>query len=156
MRLSSSLNGTSKGEAAPLTLALEYFDRLGLPCGILLEDGLRTGRVAVSMVDFADFGVGVSMLLNSKLCCLWVLACTRGLGLISEFGLGGVSWKFFMAEVSGVLAPGSWRSNQFHHHGNPPDLISARDVWADFGVDFHNCWPKNKKEQKRNNDKNRC
>lgn len=108
MRLSSSFNCTSKGEAAPvLALALEYFDKLGLPCGILLRAGLLAGLAELTMVDFVDFGVGVSMLSNPKLCCFGVLACARGLGLISEVGLGGVSWKFFVAGVSGVLAEGN-------------------------------------------------
>lgn len=82
------------------------------------------------MVDLEDLGVGVSILIlsNTKGLCLWLLG-GLGLGLSSECGLGGVSWKFFTALLSGgLLVEGNCLSNQFHHHGNPPDRMSERGV----------------------------
>lgn len=128
MRLSSSFSGWSKGDSAPtLALGLEYFDVLAN--GILLGGGVRIGFVAGSMVDFVDLGVGVSIVSNAKLRCFWLLDGGLGLGLSSEFGLGGVAWKVFMTLVlSGGLDGGSCLSNQLYHHGNPPARISARGV----------------------------
>lgn len=82
-----------------------------------------------TIVDLEDLGVGVSILSNTKGLCLWLLG-GLGLGLSSECGLGGVSWKFFTALLSDglILAEGNCLSNQFHHHGNPPDRISERGV----------------------------
>lgn len=67
MRLSSSFNGTSKGELDPTPLGLEYFDVAleVFPCGVLnggVLDGLEDGNI----VDLVDFGVGVSMLSKAK------------------------------------------------------------------------------------------
>lgn len=92
------------------------------------------------MVDFVDFGVGVSMLSKAKLCCLGVLDPGLGLVFCSEYGLEGVSWKFFRICFSCGFSAGSCLSNQFHHHGNPPDRVSVTGVCVDFGVAFHNWW----------------
>lgn len=91
MRLSSSFNGKSKGESAPLALILEYFDKLGLCAGGVLCTGVRACLMGTNAVDFEDLGVGVSILSNPKYCCLWLLDEGLGLGFNSECGLGGVS-----------------------------------------------------------------
>lgn len=104
MRLSSSFNGISKGELAPLALGLEYFDKLVLlASGVLFGGGVRVFFDVVIIADFVDFGVGVSMISKPKGCCLWLLYWGHGLGLgfISETALGGVSWKLFMIWLSG-------------------------------------------------------
>lgn len=81
------------------------------------------------MVDLVDLGVGVSMVSNVKGRCFWLLDGGRGLGLSSEFGLGGVTWNVFMTlMLSGGLGGGSCFSNQLYHHGNPPARMSARGV----------------------------
>lgn len=61
MRLSSSFNGRSKGESAPLPLALEYFDKPALLASEVLFGGVRAGFAVVSIVDFVDFGVEMSI-----------------------------------------------------------------------------------------------
>jgi hypothetical protein len=62
VRLSSSFNGRSKGESAPLPLALEYFDKPTLlPSEVLFGGGVRDSFDAGRIVDFVDFGVEMSI-----------------------------------------------------------------------------------------------
>lgn len=70
MRLSSSFSGTSKGELAPTAAPLVglgcFDDVLELfACGVL-NGGVLGGLEDGNMVDFVDFGVGVSMLSKAK------------------------------------------------------------------------------------------
>lgn len=90
MRLSSSFNGRSNGDSAPLTLDLEYFDAVELlPTGIRLEGGVRACFDGITTTDLDDFGV--SMLSRLRTCILLPLGGVHGLGFRSVFGLGGVS-----------------------------------------------------------------
>lgn len=90
MRLSSSFNGRSNGDSAPLTRDLEYFDAVELlATGILLEGGVRACFDGMTTTDLDDFGV--SMLSSPKSCVLLLLGGVHGLGFKSVFGLGGVS-----------------------------------------------------------------
>lgn len=90
MRLSSSFDGRSNGDSAPLTLDLENFDAVELPpAGIRLEGGVRTCFDGITTTDLDDFGV--SMLSRPKSCILLLLGGVHGLGFRSVFGLGGVS-----------------------------------------------------------------
>lgn len=134
MRLSSSLSGTSKGESAPPTLALENFGKLELfACGV------RASFEDDTIADLVDFGVPTSILSIPYLCCLGVLEAGCGLFFCSEYGLGGVIRKFFKTWLPWGFVEGSCLSNQFHHHGNPPDRTSDPGVWVEVGVAFHNC-----------------
>lgn len=136
MRLSSSFDGNWNGDSAPAALALAL---------VYLESGVLVGvcvRPALVMVDFEDLGVGVSMFMVSKCrCCLWLLDVGRVDASSSELGLGGVSWKVLstLGVSGGFVGGGSCRSSQLYHHGNPPPRISAKGVWPDFGLAFHNC-----------------
>lgn len=71
MRLSSSFNGRSKGESAPLPLGLEYLDRPALlPSEFLYGGGVRAGFAAGSIVDFVDFGVEMPIPSYPNWCCM--------------------------------------------------------------------------------------
>lgn len=125
MRLSSSLSGKLNGESPPLALGFEYFGKPEvLPyeggvraCLDVYEGGVRACLDAGNTVDLVDFGVEASAGSYPKWYCL-----------LLDVSLGGVSWKLFAPWLSDVLAEGSWRSSQFHHHGNAPVRVSDKPL----------------------------